>query len=139
MAELSSEILERQFGPTEVEVLHQDERTRLICTRVIATGQILEVSSVSFIEAGALVFPEVHQAVLAGESMGKAFLEAGVEFARDVQATQRQNLPVEMIRQFEAEGPVTIVEVTILVGPDQTPYAEIIETYSPAVDWPSVM
>ena len=139
MAELSSEILERQFGPTEVEVLHQDERTRLICTRVIATGQILEVSSVSFIEAGALVFPEVHQAVLAGESMGKAFLEAGVEFARDVQATQRQKLPVEMIRQFEAEGPVTIVEVTILVGPDQTPYAEIIETYSPAVDWPSVM
>ncbi len=134
---LSSDILEQQFGPTVVQVLDQAEQTRLICTQVVATNQVLEVSFVTFIEAGVQEFSAVHRLVLAGESMGKAFRTAGVLFTRQTTAISHQELSPLFSQQFESEGSATIVEVVILVGPEQVPYAKIIETYSPAVRWPT--
>jgi hypothetical protein len=137
---LSSDILEQQFGPTTVEVLRQDEHARLICTKVIATGQVLEISSTTFIKAGANEFPAVHQAVLDGQSMGKAFRAAGVDFVRQTKTTYKRIPAPEFADWFASNKPATVVEVTILVGPHKTPYATILETYSAAVHWPdSVM
>jgi hypothetical protein len=134
--ELSSDILERQFGPTELEALHQDDATRIICTKVAGTGQILELSQVTFLEAGMDEFPEVHQAVINGVSMGKAFAGHGIAFTRQTKAAYDRTLPFGFEQRFNSDKPATVVAVTILVGPEQTPYAEILETYSPAVAWP---
>ncbi len=133
---LSSDILERQFGPTKLSVLYQGGSSRIICTRAKAGGQMLELSFVNFIAAGVEKFPEVHQAILDGVSMGKAFRAAGVAFSRKERTVDSQALAASFGRQFGGEGSATILEVTILAGPDETPYAEILETYSPAVRWP---
>lgn len=133
---LSSDILEQQFGPTEVEVLRQDNKTRIIRTRVSASGQILELSLVAFARAGAAEFPEPHQEVVSGKSMGKAFREHGVSFKRVTRFACRQALPESFGRQFGSNQPANVVGVSILIGPQETPYAEILETYSPQVRWP---
>ncbi len=136
MALLSSDILEQQFGPTCIEILRQDDQTRVICTKVLATGQVLEISQVSFIKAGVDEFSDVHRIITAGESMGKAFESRNIGFTRRTKSII-QEVPSPQLRQaFNSDQPATIVVVTILVGPDQTPYANIIETYSPAVRWP---
>lgn len=133
---LSSDILERQFGPTELTVLHQSGNSRIISTRAKANGQLLELSFVNFIAAGVDKFPEVHEAVVAGTSMGKAFRDAGVAFSRKERIVDNQTLLENFGRQFGGEGPATVINVLILVGPDKIPYAEVLETYSPAVRWP---
>jgi hypothetical protein len=135
---LSSDILERQFGPTILEVLWQDDATRLIATKVKATGQVLELSQVVFNEPGIAGFPEVHREVVAGKSMGKAFAERAIPFKRQVHAAYRydqHDLPGSFSERFGAELPPTVVDVSILVGPDSTPYADILEVYSPEVSW----
>jgi len=133
---LSSEVLEKQFGPTEVSVLYQDGKTRLICTRAATNGQVLELSRVVFNPAGTEKFAETHAAVLAGQSMGKAFKAAGIEFRRETKAAYRRTLPASFGGWFGSGQPANIVVVAILAGPDRTPYADILEVYSPAVDWP---
>src|SRR5258708_17269854 len=133
---LASDILEGQFDATEVEVLRQDDETRIICTRAAASGQVLEISQVTFLPAGKERFHDVHQAVLAGESMGKAFRQRGISFHRKVQAAYSYGLPPRFERWFGNNGQATIIEVAVVVGPDDTPYANILETFSPAVDWP---
>jgi len=132
---LSSDILEEQFGPTKVEVLYQDAVTRIICTRALASGQVLELSYVAFVKSGAEKFPGAHRSVIAGESMGKAFRTAGIKFTRQQQTACRYNLPENFERWFERPGAATVVAVSILVGPGKTAYAEILETYSPEVQW----
>jgi hypothetical protein len=134
---LSSDILEAQFGPTEVVVLHQNGSERIICTKVLAGGQVLELSRVLFEGAGVEKFPEVHRAVVAGQSMGKAFRAAGIEFVRETKGAYQQLLPASLKRWFDSSEAATVVDVSILVGADQIPYAQILEVYSPAVYWPS--
>lgn len=133
---LSSDILEQQFGPTAIEVLAQDATTRITCTKVISSQQILELSYVEFMKDGSDAFPVVHQAVISGQSMGKAFRAHDIEFHRHIQATYRCNLPHNFGRWFGSNDPALVVLVSIFVGPDKTPYAKILETYSPAVSWP---
>jgi hypothetical protein len=133
---LSSDILEAQFGPTELTVLYQDASSRIICTKAKPGGQMLELSFVNFNQAGAGQFPEVHQAVKAGTSIGKAFRDAGIAFKREEQLVDSQALAARFGQQFGSQGAATVMTVSILAGPDQTPYAEILEIYSPAVRWP---
>ena len=134
---LSSDILEAQFGPTELTVLYQDETSRIICTKAKSGGQLLELSFVDFSRVGIEKFPEVHWVVTAGTSMGKAFRAAGVPFKRKEQLVDNPVLAAHFGRQFGSAGAATVITVSILAGPDQTPYAEILEIYSPAVHWPS--
>ena len=136
---LSSDILEQQFGPTEIEVLSQDGDKRVICTRVAHSRQVLEISTVKFIAEGAKKFVQTHQAVLDGMSMGKAFRRDKIDFIRQIQKIYRQELSANLEQQFGETGEATVVSVLILVGPGKTPYAEILETYSPAVDWPQTV
>jgi len=135
---LSSEILEKQFGPTELNVLYEDGTSRIITTSAKSSGQVLEVSQARFIPAGIAKFPSVHQAVVAGMSMGKAFRSAGINFVRQQQTAYKYDLPANFGNLFGQDGQATIVAVSILVGPEQTPYAEILETYSPVVRWPNL-
>lgn len=92
-AQLSSDILEAQFGPTRLEILRQDDASRVIRTIAIASGQVLEVSRVAFFAQGAAAFPDIHRAVLAGSSMGKTFSGRGVAFERQVRGTYRLQAP----------------------------------------------
>lgn len=133
---LSSDILERQFGPTGLAVLYQNSKSRIVCARLKIGGQVLEVSAVKFIQAGTEKFPDAHQSVLAGQSMGKVFKREGIKFARREQAAYHQALPPNFTRWFGKKGKATVVNVSILVGPDKTPYADILEIYSPLVKWP---
>jgi hypothetical protein len=135
---LSSDILESQFGPTEVEVLYQDEKTRIICTKAVGSGQVLEVSRVSFAPDAAAKFPDAHQAVLSGKSIGKAFREANIEFRREVRAAYKCVLPESFEKLFGGPDAATIVYVSILAGSGQIPYCRILETFSPDVKWPQL-
>jgi hypothetical protein len=133
---LSSDILEHQFGPTTVEILHQDDMSRSICTKVVSTGQILELSRVTFLQPGLDVFPEVHAAILAGQSMGKAFKTRNIPFYRETHAAFQFELPGGFQHYFKNHGLASVVDVSIYVGLQKVPYAKILETYSPAVSWP---
>src|SRR4051794_23590073 len=127
---LSSDVLEAQFnGQTRVEVLHQDEKERIICTKLVETGQVLEVSHVKFISDGIDQFPSVHQTIMEGQSMGKAFRTAGVPFAREMYAGYKYDLPDNFGRLFENDKPAAVIGVRILVGTPRVPYADILETY----------
>lgn len=123
---LSSDILEEQFGPTEIEIVSQDDSKRVIRTKVIGSGQVLEESVVQFLPEGVAQFPQTHQTVMDGLSMGKAFRKDNIDFVRRVREVSRQ------------PGKETVVSVLIMVGPNKTPYAEILETYSPEVNWPEL-
>ncbi len=134
---LSSDILEQQFGPTEIEILHQDKTTRIICTKTTEDQKILELSRVVFVAEGVALHPAVHQDILNGTSMGKAFRSDGTEFNREVRSAQKLSLPSKFTKYFKSEASATVVNVRILVGPNRVPYADIIEVYSPDVAWPS--
>jgi hypothetical protein len=136
---LSSDILEAQFGPTDIIVLYQDADLRVISTRVIATNQLLELSQVSFIADGVSAFPEIHERIRLGESMGKAFRESAVPFIRSAQHVQLQQLPDIFIRLYKDSRLSTVVTTTILLGPRQIPYAHLLETYNPFVVWPDTI
>jgi hypothetical protein len=133
---LSSDILEQQFGPTKIAVLYQDAAARIICTKVAATGQVLEISSVGFVRRGVQAFAHVHKDIAGGQSMGKAFRARNIPFTRLTKAAYKRAVPASFGRLFGAARYATVVEVAIVVGADHIPYADIIETYSPHVQWP---
>lgn len=124
---LSSDILEQQFGPTTVRILHQDENLRLIQTIAVQYGHVLELSLVRFMSEGVKAFPEAHAAIRAGESMGKAFRNRSIEFTRQEEFAVKHDVSGSM---------ATVVGVMILVGPNKIPYARIVETYNKTVKWP---
>lgn len=116
--------------------MFQDETTRIISTRTVGDGRVLEISRVVFEPAAAASFPEPYQAMLAGESMGKAFAARGIPFTRNVKDAYSYDLPPAFGRWFGDTRDATVVDLAILVGPSQTPFAEILETYRPEVQWP---
>lgn len=132
---LSSDILEAQFGPTSIDVLHDTEQERLIATTVVSSGQRLELSHVHFRQNND-EFQAIRQAMTQGMSMGKAFREAGVAFERAKQQVEQVALPASLQRWFLIAGEATLVTVTILAGDKRLPFADIFELYSPAVTWP---
>lgn len=134
--QLSSDILEQQFGPTAVNVLYQDDAIRIIQTVSVETEQVLELSIVRFLPGGAQAFPEVHQAVVSGQSMGKAFRAANVAFRREEAFACKHTVPPALQQRFASDQPATIVGVRVLVGEQHIPYAEITETYTPSATWP---
>src|SRR5665213_2972875 len=127
---LSSDVLEQQFGPTQVEILYQDDACRVVQTRVLKSRKILELSCTVFSEGGVRDFPHVHAEITAGESMGKAFREAGVAFTRKTQTISSLPVPAYFSKRFGDSGPATVIEVDILVGHQRTSYARIAEVYS---------
>ncbi len=136
MAEkLSSDSLERQFGPTELEVLYQDEdeNERIIATKAAKSGQVLELSRVTFLTPGTTAFPVVHRQVKEGMSMGKAFRANGVLFDRHVRGSGRYDAPDVFAGRFGSAGMPTVTDVLVRVGPAGMPYADILEVYSPEV------
>lgn len=131
---LSSDILEEQFGPTRLEILYRDSGSRIIST-ISGDGQVLELSWVRFHAVG----PELahlHEEVVGGKSIGKAFRDLGIEFTRQTHGTYACAQTANISKRFKASGPVTVVEVSVLAGPERTPYADILEVYSPPADWP---
>lgn len=134
--ELSSDVLERQFGPTLLEILRQDDTGRVIATKTADGSQVLELSQVSFRPEGIAAFAGIHRKVMDGASMGKAFREAGIAFKRQVRGVHRpDSTPPVFSQRFGAAGPPTVIDVSILAGPGETPYADILEVYGPAVSW----
>lgn len=133
---LSSDILERQFGPTEVKILLQDETTRVIATKAAGDGRILEVSWVVFASDAVASFPGPYQDMLAGKSMGKAFRAHGMEPHREVNNAFTYDLPAPFYRWFAGTHDATVVGLSILAGPNQKFFAEVLETYRPEVEWP---
>jgi hypothetical protein len=133
---LSSDILEQQFGSTKAEVLYQATDTRIIATHAVDSGQILELSYVVFVQSGIEKFPGTHRAVMAGMSMGKAFRADDIKFILEEQAAYHYVLSLNFKRWFGSSEPATVVRVSILAGSEKRPYADILETYSPEVQWP---
>jgi len=129
---LSSDVLEEVFGPTHIVVLHEDDYTRAIAT-VDTRQAILELSMVWFLEGGVREYKAAHKRVMNHESMGKVFKSEGLAFWRHAHEVFRFTLPDNFSRLFGSSAPATIVDVTILVGPDKTPYARILETYTPVL------
>jgi len=132
---LSSDVLEQQFGETYVVVLKQDTHTRVICTKS-KKNQILEFSIVKFEQQGIDAFPEIHRAIVDGQSIGKAFREQGIAFVRVENAIEKMPLPQLFNDLVKSDDPATVISVSVLVGPEQMKYANILETYSPDVAWP---
>jgi hypothetical protein len=131
---LSSDILEQQFGPTDLHVLRQTDTYRIIQTIDRSDKSVLELSFVTFDTTTA--YPAVHKAVRNGTSMGKAFRDANVKFVREIQSVRWSNMPKKLQSYFTSSESVTIVEVSIFVGPEHAHYCDIIEVYHPRVSWP---
>lgn len=133
---LSSDFLEEEFGPTELEVLYwnEDTLTRVSCTKVIETGQVVEVSLVVFDPRGTATYPEVHQTVLDGASMGKAFRAAGIRRHRETKSAYAYHLPEVFGHWFGSEEVGIVANTMFSVGPEHTPYAELLETFTSSVE-----
>lgn len=136
-SQLSSEILEEQFGPTAVDVLFQDDGHRISQTRATKDNRILELSYVMFDPDGTEAFPEIHQQIRDGESIGKAFTEANIAFTRETTAVFRSHVPGVFQDKFASDQMPWITNTTILVGTDSVRYATILEMYHPDVKWPN--
>lgn len=92
---------------------------------------------VQFLPGGAAALLEfINQSIESGQSMGKAFRAAGIEFRRETEFACHRAVPAAMQTRFDDEGIATVVGVRILAGPDTIPYAVITETYAPVVTWP---
>ncbi|CAN5410902.1 hypothetical protein BH10PAT4_BH10PAT4_0750 [soil metagenome] len=131
---LSSDVLEKQFGPTELRILQQTNKYRIIQTIAVNTKMVLELSFVTFDRIN--VFPAVHQLILDGGSIGKVYKEAGIFFYRDVRSISTSPVSNILKRFFELSQVLTIVEVSIFVGPEKSHYCDIIEIYAQSVEWP---
>lgn len=131
---LSSDILEAQFGPTALKVIEDGPGRRIIST--VADGRVLEVSMVVFRRGAEAAFPEVRRDMADGVSMGKAFRGRGIPFRRQVRGTYAVEPQGSLCQRFGAGGKATAVEVSVAAGPEARPYADILEVYAPAVDWP---
>ena len=134
-SELSSEVLVRQFGNLELEILNQDDRERIICNRTVPDGRVIELSKVAFRQEGVAAFPEIHQRILRGASIGAAFAEASVPFHREIHASRHyeDEVPSSFAERFGSQEPPTVTDLSVLVGADNIPYADILEVYNPAV------
>jgi hypothetical protein len=131
---LSSDILEQQFGPTDLHIVQQTDSYRIIQTIDRSDKSVLELSFVTFDTA--TTYPAIHQAVQSGASMGKAFRDGNVPFVREIQSVRWSNMPKKLQSYFSSSEPVTIVEVSIFVGPEHAHYCDIVEVYHPHVSWP---
>jgi hypothetical protein len=138
---LSSDFLKDHFkGKLGLKVLYAEGNQRISQTLAQETGQVLELSYVVFDQAGIRKFPDVHAIVLSGVSMGEAFQAMGIPFYPKRDPSQdifTHDLPPGFRRRFgeELEGPGTVIDAVVTVGAHLTPYARILETYSPAVPW----
>lgn len=133
---LSSDILEEQFGATTVDVLFQDDKRRIIQTRLLGNNRVLELSYVLFDPAGTAVFPGAHAEVRAGGSMGKVFAKRHIPFLRDSSALFRHPVPKMFQAKFQSHAMALVTNTAIFVGDEQVPYATILETFHPEVRWP---
>lgn len=133
---LSSDILEQQFGKTYLVILHQDSSKRIIETLASSDQSVLELSIVTFASPTPKQFTSVHQAVIDGTSMGKAFKNAGIRFERTVNSIRHATLPPDLVQEFNHDGTATIIDVDIFVGDSKQHYCHILEIYSPKVIWP---
>lgn len=133
---LSSDILEEQFGTTTVDVLFQDDKKRIIQTRLLSDDRILELSYVRFDPAGAAAFLAAHAEVRAGGSMGKVFVKHRIPFLRDSSALFRHPVPEMFQAKFQSHAMALVTNTAIFVGDEQVPYATILETFHPEVRWP---
>ena len=135
---LTSDYLEGVLGKkVRIEILKQSGDLRIIATKPVDSEEIVELSSVTFKQPGVKRYTDVHKAVLGGESMGEAFKVRGIEFGRHYKGIYNHSLPSNFNFLFgTAEKDVaTINEVSIMVGPQQLHYADILETFSPAIPW----
>ncbi len=133
---LSSDILEQQFGPTQLVVVMHSSLYRIIQTIAVNNDEVLELSLVTFDPEGIRLFPHIHKTIENGESMGKAYRNANVAFTRTVRSVNSGSLPKSLQAHFTSTGLATIVEVDVFIGEDKTYYCHVLELYSPAVDWP---
>jgi len=131
---LSSDALERQYGPLIFEVLRQDEAGRIISNTAEGTGKVVELSRIVFRPEGVERFPEVHARILAGISMGTAFRDARLYPGRRIHASSRydqRGLPEVFARRFDNHEAPIVTDLTLVAGPDGTPYADILEVFRP--------
>ncbi|MDB5167060.1 MAG: hypothetical protein JWN26_205 [Candidatus Saccharibacteria bacterium] len=133
---LSSDILEQQFGPTKLVIVFQDFKHRIIQTITKQNHKVLELSLVTFDQSNVNTFAVIHQKILGGDSMGKTFKDADVNFVRDIHFINHEIIPSNIQATFDQVGQATIIDVDILVGPNLIHYCHITEIYSPSVVWP---
>jgi hypothetical protein len=132
---LSSNVLERQFGETRVVIMKQNTDYRIIKTIAVSSNEILELSLVTF-DQNTVPFPDIHQQIIDGASIGKAFEHAGVPFIRTTHSVIREHIPKQLQLYPTDKMPATIVDVDIYVGDEAIHYCHILEIYSPIVNWP---
>ena len=133
---LSSDVLEQQFGQTRVVVHKQTQEYRVITTIANKDNKILELSLVEFDASGIGYYPKIHNQIVGGVSMGKAFRAGGVSFVRRTKAAGKLNIPGSLQKILNSPDEPTAVEVSIFVGNDAIHYADILEIYSSDVVWP---
>jgi hypothetical protein len=130
--ELSSDLLEAQFGPIDIDVVRDNGKERIIRTVAEKSGQVLEISHVLFC-AGVSEKLHAMRRTIAGQSMGKAFQAAQVPFQRHNYAGYKYDLPENFIDQYGSDEAATVLAVKVFAGDEYELFADILETYHPDV------
>lgn len=129
---LVSDLLEEQFGSCNIEILSQDERKRLVA--VSSAGRVIEIAYTKFVQNGVKAFPEVHQTIIDGESMGRAFKIKNVDFYREVRLSKIYPVSGLIAGYFGNENQsLRLIVVDIYVGAMKAHYAQITEIFAPDV------
>lgn len=134
MSVISSDVLEQQFGTTSLQVIEQGDHERIITTSAESTDAVLEISWVRFKNTN--THRDIQKRIRAGTSMGKAFRSQNIPFTRKIVVSGKVAAPPFAQNLFQSKAEVTLVEISVYVGLEQTHYADITELYAPEVDWP---
>lgn len=124
-----SDLLEEQFGTCNTEILSQDEKTRLVA--VSSSGRVIEIAYTKFAQNGVNAFPEIHETITNGESMGKAFRINNIDFYRAVRLSKVYPVSGIIAEYFGNEHQnLQLVVVDIYVGTTKAHYAQIMEIFA---------
>jgi DNA-binding FadR family transcriptional regulator len=132
--QLTTDVLERQFGPLKLTVLAQSALNRVTQISALRTNQSLEFALVAFTQQTADQFKAVHQAITEGSMIGKTFRNHGIAFNR--QPIAHFALQNELLATlFEGRSSAVVKVADLLVGENREVYARNIEFYSPLISW----
>lgn len=127
---LISENFRDTFGDIRLQIIFQNERTRLSCIRRVADNATLSFHVVLFTENGMKTLGPAHGKIVAGEMLGEVIKESGVPYTRTVSDTTNIDMGANLASLFATVGGRCTTE-RIEYKVRGVPYATIYEFYNP--------
>lgn len=133
---LGTDVLKEKFGEITPQITYRDGSSRVVLA-VAEDGRVGAYSIVHFDDVGKSLIPdEIHRQIIGGKLIGKTIRESGIPFERDEECTFVYRIPKSIQSLFNTDHKESFVKrVNFKIGTINSPYASIVEIYSPLVSF----